>query len=90
MNKSQEFFLKFLELGSVSAVAKFYGTSRNNVHQYLIKMPEYQQYRRPVPTPAPACPNCESDRTVNDGKDKKRKQYRCRDCGFKWRDPRKG
>lgn len=86
MNKSAEFFEKFLELGSVAKVAKYYGVSRQNVHQYLTKLPEYQQYKRNPPTP-PSCPKCESDRTVANGKSqygRGRHKYKCRVCNYQW------
>lgn len=84
MNKSVEFFEKFLELGSVAKVAAYYGTTRQNVHQYLVTLPQYQRYRRTPPPPAPSCPRCDRSRTINKGSRQARKQYLCKNCGFHW------
>lgn len=83
-DRGKRFFDKFEELGSVAAVARFYGVSRQNVHQYLDKMPEYQKYKRPKLPPAPPCPNCESDRTAHWGHNRTKQQYKCKNCGYRW------
>lgn len=90
MSKAAEYFEMFEQLGTTAAVARHYGVSRQCVHQYLADLPEFQKYRRPKPAPAPPCPNCESDRTINNGVEPrtKRRQYVCKECEYKWLKPK--
>jgi hypothetical protein len=71
------------EIG-VTATAKKLNYSKQLIHWRVKKHPDYKPHRMQN---RPHCPNCESDRTIGNGKDKKGVQrFICRSCNHQWRE----